>query len=73
MSTFKQSPKDYTGRTLAGLDVGTRASGLVNILGLLDSRSNCIDDYTRCSGQPLPRVSSKGWPLCCWAVSTTLR
>ncbi|WP_313423482.1 hypothetical protein [Stenotrophomonas rhizophila] len=56
MSTFKQSPKVYTGRTLAGLDVGTRASGLANILALLDSRSNCIDDYT----PPLRAAAAEG-------------
>jgi len=46
MNTFRQTPRDDRRRTLAGLDVGTRASGLGNILALLDSRSKCVDDYT---------------------------
>jgi len=46
MNTFEQAPEGHGRRTLAGLDVGTRAAGLENILALLDSRSSCIDDYT---------------------------
>lgn len=45
MSTFEQPPEDHRWRTLAGLNVGTRAAGLDNIMMLLDSRSNSIDDY----------------------------
>lgn len=46
MNTFEELPEGHGRRTLGGLDVGTRAAGLGNILALLDSRSNRIDDYT---------------------------
>ncbi|WP_337243636.1 HEAT repeat domain-containing protein [Luteimonas sp. gir] len=46
MTTLELPTAGPERRTVAGLDIGTRADGLTNILAVLDSRSTFVDDYT---------------------------